>query len=160
MWMFSLAASASPLSGIYHLDEPLERLTRAHQRAVEAGVAQLPRAVRPFARPRLQGAVGNCAQVELQLSEARFTSRCDRGALFQQARAERSRDVTGEDGKPYAVTLEVVAEAVTVSFSGKEGGQRFIYLPQPDGTLLLKQEIFSPWLAEPISWTARYRRSE
>lgn len=160
MWMISLVASAAPLSGIYRLDESSEHIADKHRTAVEAGIVQLPRAFRPFARPRLQGAVSNCDQVVLQLDASSFESRCDRKDPFRQARAESSRRVTGDDGKPYEVTLEVVAEQVTVSFSGEEGGQRFTYVPQADGSLLLKQEIFSSWLDTPISWTARYRRAE
>lgn len=159
-WFFSFVAGATPLPGSYLLSEPREQLERTHLAALEAGIEQLPWAIRPFARPRLQGAVRNCRRLVLSLSPSTFESSCDQDKPLRLERGRSSQTVTADDGKPYTVTLALEPEEAAVSFSGEEGGQRFFYTLQPDGNLLLRQEIFSPWLSKPIVWTARYRRSE
>jgi hypothetical protein len=163
-WILLFAATAAVageplLSGSFRLAEPPDQVTEKHTGAIERAVSSLPWAFRPFARPRLEGAVNNCAKVELDLASERFRARCDAEPAFEMPRGAEHA-ITGDDGKRYDVDLTVTDTQATLQFEGEEGGQRTTYAPQPDGSLLLTKELFSPHLPEPVRWTVLYRPAE
>ena len=157
MWLLLVpTALAEPtLSGRFVLSEQPDALASKHTEAVEAAMSALPWAFRPIARPKLQKAVKNCGKLEVALDPEAFQVRCDADDLFRRARGD-SGTITGEDGKQYEVVVQVGEDRITMQFTGDEGGQRSIYVPQPDGSLLLTKELFSKWLPTPVSWTVRY----
>ncbi len=154
--LLSGAHAAPPISGGWRLAEASDALQVKHEQAVQTGLSRLPRAMRPLAKPQLAKTVRNCAKVELALEGEHFRARCDDEKPFEHAVGVGQ--ITGKDGKPYEVTVTVSDATVTLRFSGEQGGQQTTYAPQPDGSLLLTKEVFSPWLESPFSWTVRYTR--
>ena len=161
MWLLlALTATAAEpdLTGRYTLSETADALASAHASAVERAVEQLNWAFRPFARPRLEKSVSNCAVLELSFGTDAFQSTCDDRPRFTHDRDNGEHVFTGDNGKPFEVSFSVAATSVTLQFSGEEGGQRIVYAPAADGSLVLTKEIFSPYLSTPVAWTVRYAR--
>lgn len=163
MTLVLLAASAlgadPALSGTWVLAEDHAALEQRHADAVEKAIGQLPWAFRPVARPLLLKSVYSCGELDLGVDPTRFRSRCDDKKPFEVDRTTGKASITGEDGKTYQVTLDVGDDKAAVRFSGSQGGQENRYVVD-DGALVVTREMFSPQLAQPVSWTVRYKRKE
>lgn len=151
-----LAFAGEPaITGNWVLDESAESLASKHEEALQAALGQLPWAFRPVARGRLKQPIDNCATVSLSLDAQKFSAHCAGKDPFEQVRGS-AREITGKDGKPYKVDLQVGDTEVVLSFVGEDGGQRTRYRREGD-TLLYTKELVSSWFDHPVSWTVRYR---
>ena len=155
--LFSVALAAPPVTGTWTLAEAPDALAHKHAAALELGLSRLPWAMRPLAKGQLTKTIRNCAQVELSVEGGTFRARCGAGKPFGRAFGATA-PFTGDDGKPYEITLTESDTAVVLRFSGEQGGQQTTYTQQADGSLLITKEIFSPWLEAPFSWAVRYTR--
>lgn len=163
MWtlLAALALADDPaISGDYALALDAAGLAAVHERAVNDALKALPWAFRPIARGRLESAVRTCGGLRLDLGEALFSVQCDGQPRFEHPRDRRSGRFTADDGKTYDVSFAVDPGEVRLGFSGQEGGQRSTYLPQADGSLVLRKELFSEHLSQPVSWSVRYVRRD
>ncbi len=156
IWVMTVASAEPVIDGEYVLADSASTLSSKHAAALDDALAQLPWAARPFAKPKLAAALKNCDKVRLALDSAQFEAVCDGDAPFRQDRAKSNAFITGDGGKRYDVALTVTDDRLTVQFTGEEGGQRTVYVPETQGTLNITKELFSKWLPEPVRWTVKY----
>ncbi|MFT4624468.1 MAG: hypothetical protein ACI8PZ_003127 [Myxococcota bacterium] len=152
---FALAGPA--LSGNFQLAEDPASLQATHAAAVDAAVASMAWLMRPIARPFLKNSVKNCARMQLDLTGEVFRLQCDAQPPLVRPIGPARTELVGDDGETYGVGLEVTDAWVQLTFTGERGGQKSRFEPQADGSVLLRKEIFSGHLPEPIVWTVRYR---
>ena len=158
LWV-SVALAEPELSGDWRLAEEPAALAQTHAEAVDRAVASLPWLVRPMARPFLKNSVQNCQRLQLVLDEAHLGLTCDERPPLKCSRGSEVTAVEGVDGSSYAVALEVTASAARLIFTGERGGQKSHFRREGDA-LLLRKEIFSQHLPDPIVWEVRYVASE
>lgn len=159
MWMITAAlASAPPISGTWQLAEPAASLQTKHAEALDSALSQLPWAFRPIAKGKLARPIANCATVKLALDSSTFAAHCVGDEPFSRPVQGPQAPITGRDGKPYRVEIDVASERVQLSFLGDDGGQRTRYAVKGD-ELLLTKEIVSSWFEAPVAWTVRYRKA-
>ncbi|MEQ1567165.1 MAG: hypothetical protein ABMA64_16110 [Myxococcota bacterium] len=153
MWWIQVAEATDP-SGRWTLATPPVALAQAHSAAVEAGVAQLPWAVRALGRPRIAEAVRNCGVLDLRATDTTLTAVCDADppvtfTLGRPSTVER-------DGVSYSARAELRPQGWALAFAGGDGGQTVVYERHPDGTLAVTKAITSSWLPNPVAWTVTY----
>lgn len=164
MWLLLLLAPARAgdpaLSGRWTLADDPAAVQQAQAGALQRALDGLPFAFRPFARGRLQGAVVNCATVDLALDAERFSASCTGERAVTRPRTPPVGEWAGDDGQTYEVRLTVDERAAALKFTGPEGGQSIEYRLEPDGSLVVTKEIFSRYLSAPVPWSVRYRRAD
>ena len=153
--LLASALAADPaISGSWVLADDASTVQQKQQEALQAAVADMAWAYRPFARPRLEPVVRNCDAIWLDVAPSTFQARCDDNDPFEVGR-DGPQAWTNDEGETFTVEVGAAGEALTLSFAGENGGQRTLYAR--DGAhLLLTKEITSPYLPTPVRWTVRY----
>ena len=156
--LWATVALAEPeLTGTWRLAEDPAALAQTHAKAIDDAVASLPWIMRPMARPFLKNSVNNCAALGLTFDAERFALTCDDRPPLDRVRGPAKTEFVGIDGDSYTLELDVTDASAQLTFTGERGGQRSHFRRDGDA-LVLRKEIFSQHLPQPIVWEVSYER--
>lgn len=156
-WLLGVAMAADGLTGSWTLAEPREVVAARIEAAVEGAVEPFNFAIRAIARPRLVAASTVCAAYSLGLTDSTFSVGCD-GAGSIAARLDGTPTAsTSPDGRSFTLSATREGEGVRYHFTGAEGWQRVVYLPDGGG-LKVTKTVHSAQLDRDVTWDMRYAR--
>lgn len=151
------AASQTPsLNGTYTY---VAAESDAIKPAIELAVAKMNFITRPIARGRLTKTNTPYQSVEIRESDAEVAIAADSRAPIVAPADGTPVKWTREDGELFDVTIRRVNGTLEQTFIAEDGQRKNVYMLGPDGkTLEMHVTVSSPRLAQPLTYTLRYRR--
>lgn len=158
MWWVGVALAAEPsMSGSWTIAAPADEVDATVSTALDATLDSMNLLVRTFARPYLVPEAYACAAYRTSLVGDTFTVQCDDREPFTW-KIGQPGVYTRKNGEPVNVRTQRDGGTVTFDFAVDNGGKKFIYAFGDDGTLVVTQELYSPYMGVPMRWTFPYVR--
>jgi hypothetical protein len=127
--------------------------------AIDRAVARMNFITRPIARGRLTKTNTPYRTLTIGRAEGNISIVTDQRAPIVSPPDGSPIKWTREDGEVFDVTTRWVEGALEQTFVAEDGQRKNVYVLAADGsTLEMRVTVTSPRLAEPVSYTLRYRR--
>lgn len=127
--------------------------------AIERAVARMNFITRPIARGRLTKTNTPYQTITIGRSDGNVSIVTDARAPIISPPDGTPIKWTREDGEVFDVTTRWVEGALEQTFSAEDGQRKNVYVLGADGSRLeMRVTVTSPRLAQPLTYTLRYRR--
>jgi hypothetical protein len=150
------SAQDRPLDGTYTY---LEAESDPIKPAIERAVARMNFITRPVARGRLTKTNSPYQSLSIRQSNSQISIVTDQRAPIVSPGDGSPIKWTREDGEVFDVTTRWVGGTLEQTFVADDGQRKNVYALGADGsTLEMRVTVTSPRLAQPLTYTLRYRR--
>lgn len=151
-----VSAQDRPLDGSYTY---VEAESDAIKPAIERAVARMNFITRPIARGRLTRTNQPYQSLTIRQSDGQISIITDQRAPIVSPADGSPVKWTREDGEVFDVTTRRAGGGLEQTFIAEDGQRRNVYVLGADGsTLEMRVTVTSPRLAQPLTYTLRYRR--
>ncbi len=123
--------------------------------AVDKAVKQFSWAIRPFARPQLEGTTGTCSSYRIH-HDADFHWQCDSHPPNRRTPGTQTPFSDGEAGE-FTLIMSRSGDSWTADYSKGDSGKRVTWTFVNASRLAVTQEVYSPQLTTPMRWTVLFK---